>query len=59
MLECYSNGMEVALGTYKKGCGQAERMINPGYQRESVAMQELERVDASLLDEMLYNGAVI
>lgn len=31
MLECYSNGMEVVLGMYKKGGGQAERMINPGY----------------------------
>lgn len=58
MLECYSNGKEVVLGTYKKEGGQAERMINPGYQRVSVAMQEL-KVDASLLDEMLYYGVVV
>lgn len=37
VLECYSNGMEVVLGTYKKGGGQAERMINPGYQKERVS----------------------
>lgn len=36
MLECYSDGKEVVLGTYKKEGGQAERMINPGYQRLSV-----------------------
>lgn len=29
MLECYSNGMGVVLGIYKKGC--VERMVNPGY----------------------------
>lgn len=58
MLECYSNGKGVVLGTYKKEDGQAERMINPGYQRVSVAMQEL-KIDASLLDEMLYYGVVV
>lgn len=35
-----------------------QRMINPGYQRVSVAMQEL-KIDASLLDEMLYYGVVV
>lgn len=36
-MECFSNDMEVVLGTYKKVGGQAERMINPGYQRERVS----------------------
>lgn len=60
MLECYSNGMDVVLDTYKKGGRRAERMINSGYQRErdSVAMHELKMVDASLLDEMLYYGVI-
>lgn len=59
-MECFSNDMEVVLGTYKKVGGQAERMINPGYQREreSVAMQEL-KIDASLLEEVLYYGVVV
>lgn len=34
MLECYSNGMEVVPGNTKRGVGR-QRMINPGYQRES------------------------
>lgn len=50
--------MEVVLGTYKKEGGQAERMINPGYQKESVAMQEL-KIDARLLDEVLYYGVAV
>lgn len=52
--------MEVVLGTYKKGSGQAERMINPGHKREiaSVAMQEL-KIDASWLEEVLYYGVVV
>lgn len=48
----------MVLGTYKKEGRQAERMINPRYQRVSVAMQEL-KIDASLLDEMLYYGVVV
>ena len=36
-MECYRNVMEVVLGTYKKEGGQAERMINPGYQKERVS----------------------
>lgn len=59
MLECYSNGMEVVLGTYKKGGGWAERMVNPGYERGSVAMHELKIAEVSLLDEMLSCGVVI
>ena len=50
--------MEVVLGTYKKGGGQAEGMINPGYQRESVAMEEL-KIHSSWLEEMLYYGVVV
>lgn len=57
-MECFSNDMEVVLGTYKKGGGQAEGMINPGYQRESVAMEEL-KIHSSWLEEMLYYGVVI
>lgn len=42
----------------QKEGGQAERMINPGYQKESVAMQEL-KIDARLLDEVLYYGVAV
>lgn len=58
MLECYSNGMEVVPGTYKKGSGQAENDKSRIPERESVVMQEL-KIDASLLDEMLYYGVVV
>jgi len=44
--------------TKRRAGGQAGRMINPRYQRVSVAMQEL-KIDASLLDEMLYYGVVV
>lgn len=50
--------MEVVLGTYEKWGRQAERMINRGYQTESVAIQYL-KIDASLLDEVLYYGVVV
>lgn len=38
MMECYSNGMGVVLGTYKKVCGENDksRLLEKG----SVAMHE-------------------
>ena len=59
MLECYSNGVKRFLVHTKREGGQAgnDKSRIPG-RKKSVVMQEL-KIDASLLDEMLYYGVVI
>lgn len=42
----------------KRGMGR-QRMINPGYQRERVSGHAGVKIDAGLLDEMLYCGVVV